>query len=58
MVKNQVVETQIFKGALLNMGNQIEGPAVIVSKDTTVFLPGGSISFVYRYLNLVISFND
>ena len=58
LVKNQVVETQIFKGALLTLGNQIEGPAVIVRKDTTVFLPGGSISFVDRYLNLVISFND
>ena len=58
LVKNHVVETQIFKGALLTLGNQIEGPAVIVRKDTTVFLPGGSTSVVDHYLNLVISFND
>jgi len=58
LVKNQVVETQIFKGELLTPGNQIEGPTVIIRKDTTVFLPGGSTSIVDRYLNLVISFND
>jgi N-methylhydantoinase A len=58
VVNNQKVETPLFQGELLTPGDQLSGPAVIVRKDTTVYLPRDTAALVDRYQNLVISLAD
>lgn len=58
VVNHQRVEIPIYQGELLSPGEYIEGPAVIVRKDTTIYLPRASTAVVDRFLNQVISFTD
>jgi len=58
VVNHQNVEIPIFQGEFLIPDDQIEGPAVIVRKDTTVYLPRSASAFVDPLLNLVISFSN
>jgi N-methylhydantoinase A len=58
VVSHQRVEIPIYQGELLSPGDYIEGPAVIVRKDTTIYLPRASTTVVDRFLNQVISFTD
>jgi N-methylhydantoinase A len=45
----------MYKGELLSPGNQLSGPAIIVRKDTTIYLSENKTSFVDRFSNLIIS---
>jgi N-methylhydantoinase A len=56
VVSNQQVEIPLFHGELLKPGDQFPGPAIIVRKDTTVYLPRDSAVLVDQFLNLAISF--
>jgi N-methylhydantoinase A len=56
VVSNQQVEIPLFSGELLKTGDQIPGPAIIVRKDTTVYLPRDTAVLVDQFLNLTISF--
>lgn len=50
-------EVPLYQGELLNPGNGSAGPAVIVRKDTTVFLDEGDDWEVDQHNNLIISIN-
>jgi N-methylhydantoinase A len=54
-LNNQRIELPLYQGELLNPGNLVAGPAIIVRKDTTIFLPGYSTASVDRFENMVIS---
>jgi N-methylhydantoinase A len=58
VVDHHRVETPIYQGELLSPGDQIEGPAVVARKDTTIYLPMASSTVVDRFLNQVISFTE
>jgi N-methylhydantoinase A len=55
VVNNQKVEIPLFQGELLTPGDALSGPAVVVRKDTTVYLPRDASAQVDRFLNLVIN---
>jgi N-methylhydantoinase A len=44
-----------YHGGQLQPGNLIQGPAIVVYKDTTVYLPESSHAAVDGYLNLVVA---
>jgi len=54
-INNQQIELPLYQGELLIPGNLVVGPAIIVRKDTTIFLPGNSTAIVDRFENVVIS---
>jgi N-methylhydantoinase A len=54
-MNNQNKELPLYQGELLIPGNLVAGPAIIVRKDTTIFLPGNSTASVDRFENVVIS---
>jgi N-methylhydantoinase A len=58
VVNHHRVVIPIYQGELLSPGDQIEGPAVVVRKDTTIYLPRASSTVVDRYLNQVIRLTD
>lgn len=58
VVNNQKVETPLFQGELLTPGDQLSGPAIIVRKDTTVYLPRDTAALVDRFQNMVIRMAD
>jgi N-methylhydantoinase A len=48
-------EVPLYDGAALHPGHTIAGPAVVVYKDTTVFLDAGDRAAVDRHFNLIIT---
>jgi N-methylhydantoinase A len=46
--------TPLYRGEALRPANCIQGPALIVRSDTTIFLTSGEIASVDPYLNLLI----
>jgi len=48
------VETRVYEWDQLESGNEIEGPAIVEAKDTTVVVPHGKRFFMDQYLNGVI----
>ncbi len=53
-----LVDAPLFDGAALRPGHAIAGPAMIVYKDTTVFLATGDRARVDRHFNLVVAVGD
>ena len=53
-----LVDAPLFDGAALRPGHAIAGPAMIVYKDTTVFLSTGGRARVDRHFNLVVAVGD
>ena len=53
-MNHQKLEIPLFQGELLSPGNILAGPAIIVRKDTTIFLPRNSSASVDRFENVVI----
>lgn len=49
-----IADVPFYRGERLRPGHGIEGPAVIVQKDTTVFLAGGDTARVDGGFNLVV----
>jgi len=45
----------MYQGELLAPGNQMSGPAIIVRKDTTIYLSENKTTFVDRFNNLIIT---
>ena len=45
----------MYQGELLSPGNQMSGPAIIVRKDTTIYLSENKTIFVDRFSNLIIT---
>jgi N-methylhydantoinase A len=45
----------MYQGELLSPGNQISGPAIIVRKDTTIYLSENKTIFVDHFSNLIIT---
>ena len=58
VVNNQQVEIPLFHGEHLSFGDHLIGPAIIVRKDTTVYLPRDASILVDRFQNLVISLSN
>jgi N-methylhydantoinase A len=58
VVSHQNIEIPIYQGELLTPGDQIQGPAVVLRKDTTIYLPHATSAIVDRFLNQVIGFKD
>ncbi|MGB5845416.1 MAG: hypothetical protein WBG94_13290, partial [Anaerolineales bacterium] len=58
VVNNQQVEIPLFQGEHLSFGDHLIGPAIIVRKDTTVYLPRDASILVDRFQNLVISLSN
>lgn len=54
----QEVPVQLFQGELLKPGDQIAGPALIIRKDTTIYLPSHTTARADQYLNLLITFEE
>ena len=52
-----IVDLPFYAGPELRPGHMIVGPAVIVQKDTTVFLAYGDQATVDSYFNLVVEIN-
>ncbi|MFC1814630.1 hydantoinase/oxoprolinase family protein, partial [Thermodesulfobacteriota bacterium] len=52
--KSDFVETAIFDGQKLQMGNLISGPAVVEYSGTTAIILPGQVAEVDSYLNLII----
>ena len=50
----ELVQVPFYDGAGLRCGAAVNGPAVIVHKDTTVYLSPADHATVDRHLNLVI----
>jgi N-methylhydantoinase A len=56
---NGMVSPQPFyQGDQLKPGNVLRGPAIIVYKDTTIFLPLGDRARVDEYFNLIVDIQD
>jgi len=45
----------MYHGELLSPGNQLSGPAIVIRKDTTIYLPENISANVDRFSNLIIS---
>ena len=54
----QEVSVQIFRGELLEPGDHIAGPALVIRKDTTIYLPSHTVAKADQYLNLLITFEE
>lgn len=48
-------DVPLYDGAALRPGHAMAGPAIVVYKDTTVFLSAGDRAIVDRYFNLIIA---
>jgi N-methylhydantoinase A len=51
-------EVPLYDGAVLHPGHTIAGPAVVVYKDTTVFLSTGDRAVMDRHFNLVVAVGE
>jgi len=47
-------EIPFYRGELLQPGNQLQGPVIVVRNDTTILIGDGDSAFVDQYLNLSI----
>jgi N-methylhydantoinase A len=54
-LKDELRPVPLYRGELLSPGNTLSGPAIIVRKDTTVYLSDKESVYVDRYGNLVIT---
>ena len=54
MVKQDFVETPIFRGEALQNGNRIAGPAIIEYETTTVAIHSGQVGTIDEYLGISI----
>ena len=54
VLSDGLAKVPLYDGAVLRPGHAIAGPAIVVYKDTTVFLSAGDIATVDRHFNLVI----
>ncbi len=55
VLQGQVQEVPHYRGAALQAGHQIEGPAIIVQEDTTIYLGSFDCAILDQYRNFVIN---
>jgi N-methylhydantoinase A len=54
-LSGQQEEIPLYQGEMLSPGNKFSGPAIVVRKDTTIYLGEKEQVFVDPYQNLVIT---
>jgi N-methylhydantoinase A len=52
--RGTIAEVPFYDGAALRPGHRVKGPAVVVQKDTTIFLGANDQSELDRYFNLIV----
>lgn len=57
LINGDMKDVPVFQGELLSAGNILESPAIVVRKDTTIFLSENKNTFVDQFGNLIISIN-
>jgi N-methylhydantoinase A len=55
LINDDLQNVPLFDGEMLDPGNVLSGPAIVVRKDTTVFLPENHNAIVDQLANLIIS---
>ncbi len=53
-INGRVSPEPVYQGDQLKPGHVLRGPAIVVYKDTTVFLPSGDCARVDEYFNLIV----
>ncbi|WP_447969508.1 hydantoinase/oxoprolinase family protein [Nitrospira sp. M1] len=54
VLQGQIEEIIHYRGSLLQTGHRVEGPAIIVQEDTTIYLGATDSAVVDQYRNLVL----
>jgi len=53
-IKPVSIDTNIYQGELLKVGDKIQGPAIILRSDTTILISGEEQAIVDQAQNLII----